>query len=116
MSILVDTNLLLRSMQPDSPQFQAATESLRILQFKETLCVVPQILYELWVVSTRPAGENGIGMTTIAAKTELLKARALFQLLPNPSSESQDRGRSKTAPDHVSHHGSSTSARCQNGQ
>jgi hypothetical protein len=47
MKVLVDTNLLLRSLQPDSPHFQMATQSLRRLRQADELCVTPQNLYEL---------------------------------------------------------------------
>jgi predicted nucleic acid-binding protein len=83
MDILVDTNLLLRSIQPDHKQFPLATDALRILRPKVRLCIMPQTLYALWVVCTRPAGENGIGMDARGAKTELEKTRALFDFLPD---------------------------------
>jgi predicted nucleic acid-binding protein len=83
MSILVDTNLLLRSIQPNHPQFQAATDTVLALRQKQRLCITTQNLYELWAVCTRPAGENGIGMTSKDANAELAKVRRFFIHLPD---------------------------------
>jgi predicted nucleic acid-binding protein len=47
----------------------------------EQLCVVPQNLYEFWTVCIRPVGENGLGLTTTDAHTQLLKLLSLFTLL-----------------------------------
>src|SRR2546421_1780065 len=55
MNVLVDTNLLLRSLQPRNAHFQPATESLRRLRQHDQLCVTPQNLYELWVRSRNVA-------------------------------------------------------------
>ena len=84
MKILVDTNLLLRSLQPQSPHFHSASASILELNTRgEDLCVVPQVLYEFWTVCTRPAGANGLGMTTAEAHAEQTKALSLFALLPD---------------------------------
>jgi hypothetical protein len=54
MSVLLDTNLLTRSAQPGHPMYQDAVEAIDALQQQgETLCIVPQNLYEFWVVATR---------------------------------------------------------------
>lgn len=44
-------------------------------------CLVPQVLYELWVVATRPVAANGFGLTPSQAGTELSRLQALFPLL-----------------------------------
>jgi predicted nucleic acid-binding protein len=82
MNILADTNLLTRSVQPNSQHFGAATTA--ILELKRRggrLCVVPQIVYEFWAVCTRPPGENGLGMTVAAAGVEQSRVLSLFALL-----------------------------------
>src|SRR5215203_2205911 len=87
MSILVDTNILTRSFQPPGPQFMAATAAVRELNRRgERLCVVPQVLYEFWTVCTRPAGQNGIGMSTRDAQLEQDRILSLFSLLPDTPS------------------------------
>jgi predicted nucleic acid-binding protein len=87
MNILADTNLLLRSLQPGSPHHLAATTSITESRRRGgQLCVVPQVLYELWSVSTRPVGENGLGLTTAQAEYEQDKTLALMTLLPDNAS------------------------------
>lgn len=45
------------------------------------LCIVPQIHYEFWVAATRPVAQNGLGMTTAEAVSELQKlGPPLFRL------------------------------------
>src|SRR5579884_4129582 len=91
MSILVDTNLLPRGVQPTSPQFMAATECLRVLNRRnEQLCVLPQNVYEFWVVCTRPPSENGLGWDTAKAQAEQARVLSLFTLLPDGPSVFQE--------------------------
>ena len=62
MSTLLDTNTLLRSTQLGHPMRPAAAGAITILRAQgEQLCLVPQNLYEYWVVCTRPAAQNGLG-------------------------------------------------------
>jgi predicted nucleic acid-binding protein len=44
---------------------------------------VPQVLYELWVVATRPKNVNGLGLTASEASAELTRLQSLFLLLPD---------------------------------
>src|SRR5215218_10450474 len=82
MTLLIDTNVLTRSLQPNSPHFPAATTALRELNRRqERMCVVPQVLYEFWAVCTRPPGENGLGITTAQAGAEQVKIVSLFTLI-----------------------------------
>ena len=41
-----------------------------------------QSLYEMYVVCTRPAAQNGLGLSVAQAHPEVVRARTLFQLLP----------------------------------
>jgi predicted nucleic acid-binding protein len=52
----------------------------------DQLCIVPQVLYELWSVCTRPAGENGLGLTTTQAGDEQSKVLSVFNLFPDDPS------------------------------
>lgn len=83
MQVLVDTNVLLRVVEPRHAQHQAAVAALRRLrQAGQTLCVVPQIHYEFWVVATRPVAVRGLGMTAADALQELDRlGPPLFRLL-----------------------------------
>jgi len=59
-----------------------AVDAIAILRSQgEQLCVVPQNLYEFWVVCTRPAAQNGLGMTAAETEPELVRLRGFFMLL-----------------------------------
>jgi predicted nucleic acid-binding protein len=82
LSILVDTNVLLRLVQPKHRQYPAAIDSITRARFAgETLYVTPQNLAEFWAVATRPAGAtNGLGLTAAVAAAEVNTIERLFQL------------------------------------
>jgi predicted nucleic acid-binding protein len=64
MKILVDSNLFLRSAQPQHSQHQAAKFAVAgVIQNGHQVVVVPQIIYEFWVVATRPVDRNGLGLS-----------------------------------------------------
>jgi predicted nucleic acid-binding protein len=86
MSILLDTNVLARLVQSTSPQHLIAQFAVDSLQKRgENLCIVPQILYEFWVICTRPIGSphNGLGLTIDQANIEISRAASLFSFLPD---------------------------------
>ena len=87
MSPLIDTNVLLRVAQADHPHHAVAVNSLVALRKKETeLCLVPRLIYEYWVVATRPVAGNRLGMTV--AETE----RAVTMLVEDFSLRLDERG------------------------
>jgi len=47
----------------------------------EQLCLVPQNFYEFWVVCTRPAAQNGLGMTPAEVDAEIARLEQLFAVL-----------------------------------
>ena len=52
--ILVDTNVLLRWAKPGHSMHHSAVSVVSKLRSEgETLCVVPQVLYEYWAVAMR---------------------------------------------------------------
>ena len=82
MSTLLDTNVLTRLLQPDHPHHAHARDAVKLLLDRgEDLYIVPQNVYEFWVVATRPAGENGFGMPAAQARDELAQLKRLFTLL-----------------------------------
>jgi predicted nucleic acid-binding protein len=82
MRCLLDTNVLSRIAQPRHPQHSTATEAVDELHPRgDELFLVPQVLYELWVVCTRPLGENGLGLSAAEARGKHQEARALFAVL-----------------------------------
>ena len=79
MGYLVDTNILLRSCQPDHRMYKSATTAVEIiLEQGESLYLVPQNIVEFWNVATRPLDKNGLGMTPEEANIEVVK----FEILP----------------------------------
>ena len=59
MSILVDTNILLRRTQPDHPSHTLAVESVaRLLAAGDPVYFTLQNMSEFWNVATRPRGRT----------------------------------------------------------
>jgi predicted nucleic acid-binding protein len=82
MNILLDTNILGRMVQVGHLQHHTALDASDALGRQgDTPCIVPQVLYELWVVATRPPAANGFGLTPNQAAAELSRLQALFPLL-----------------------------------
>lgn len=54
-----------------------------LLAREDELFVIAQNLIEFWAVSTRPIGNNGLGLTIDRATKELTKFKALFVILPD---------------------------------
>ena len=84
MSYLVDTNLLLRSVQPSHPMHPEAVRAVAELSARgERISIIPQNLIEFWAVATRPVAANGLGLGVDEAAKEVTKLKALFPLLPD---------------------------------
>lgn len=87
MSTLLDTNLLTRLVNPAQPMHQVAVDALAALRLQnEPLHIVPQNLYEFWVVATRPATHNGLGLTPTHADAEIARFTTWFTLLSDDPS------------------------------
>jgi predicted nucleic acid-binding protein len=66
MRILLDTNVLCRLAERGHPQHSVAESVVtNLLKEQHELCLVPQVLYEYWVVVTRPVADNGLGMDPV---------------------------------------------------
>jgi predicted nucleic acid-binding protein len=64
MRILLDTNVLCRLAERGHSHHAVAESAVtKLRKNQHELCLVPQVLYEYWVVVTRPIPENGLGMT-----------------------------------------------------
>lgn len=82
MQVLADTNLLLRLVEPDHPQSAAAADATRSIRLSgRQLVIVPQVIYEFWVVATRPANLNGLGLEPTDAQHLLAKLSPTLKLL-----------------------------------
>lgn len=81
--MLTDTSTLLRTVQPEHPQYEVAVRACEILAARSReLVIVPQNLVEFWVVATRPLSQNGLGMSQTAVRAELARLKGMFPLLP----------------------------------
>ena len=86
MDVLLDTNVLARCIEPAHPHHRVASQAVAALVGRgDRLCVVPQILYEYFVVCTRPQhARGGLGMSSAEGVAELERVQTLFALLPEP--------------------------------
>jgi len=91
MRTFLDTNILLRTSQPASPQYADAVASTGVLlRAGRTLCISSQSVYEFLAVATKPQAENGLGMThaeTDAHLTTLLVSIEVFYDSPAIAAE-----------------------------
>lgn len=82
MRLLLDTNVVLRLAQSTSPDHATAKSALlQLVQARVLLCIVPQVIYEFWVVATRPTAVNGLGMDVVTAEKSILGIIQNYQLL-----------------------------------
>lgn len=82
MTCLLDTNILLRSAQPNHPMYRDAVDAIDTLfSRQETLVVVPQVIVEFWTACTRPLANNGLGFTPLEAGIEMQRIEGVFKVL-----------------------------------
>ena len=91
MRVLLDTNIIIRAAQPNLTTWLEINQALTALVADGcSLCIVPQNLYEFWVVATRPSAQNGFGLgasdvkklvdSTLGKLTLLRDERGVFDL------------------------------------
>lgn len=82
MSLLIDTNVLLRSVQPSHPMHPVALHAMeKLLAGTEPLYIAIQNVAEFWNAATRPLVHNGLGMTVEQAAEEMKRLEGFFQIL-----------------------------------
>jgi len=82
MSYLVDTNVLLRSIQISHPLHTDAADSIAsLLRQGQELSITAQNLIEFWAVATRPQMHNGLGLSVEETAQRLAAFRTSFRLL-----------------------------------
>jgi predicted nucleic acid-binding protein len=87
MSVLVDTNVLLRRTQPAHPSHLAAVESIaRLVASDVPVYFTFQAISEFWNVATRPIEVNGMGLTIAATQNEIDKIEHFLTILPDTPS------------------------------
>ena len=79
---LLDTNLLLRSIERSSAHFEEAGQAMdRLAADGDILCVTGQVIVEFWGVATRPSEANGLGWEPAAVASEVDSVLSRFTLL-----------------------------------
>src|SRR5271163_1467504 len=83
-SYLVDTNVLLRLAQPDSPEHEIIRHCTdRLWAQGAELFFTSQNLAEFWNVCTRPAERNGFGFSVSEADERASMIEARLSLAPD---------------------------------
>lgn len=79
---LLDTNILLRLLDPSSPEHQLVKQAMYLVAKSEDMAVVvPQSIVELWAVATRPVSVNGLGLSLEKTRFEIDDLLTHYELL-----------------------------------
>jgi predicted nucleic acid-binding protein len=82
MAILIDTNLLLRAVQPTHPMRASAVRALTtLMEREEPLMVSIQNIAEFWRVATRPESNNGLGFSAEETRDEVSRLEGFFDVV-----------------------------------
>jgi len=82
MRILLDTNVLLRLDDTAHSHHSEAVAAVDELDASgHQIVLVPQVIYEYWVVATRPADVNGLGLDTPRVDQNISEWLLVFTLL-----------------------------------
>jgi predicted nucleic acid-binding protein len=81
---LVDSNILIRWVQPEDTNFPVVAAAIHQLeQMGVILCYVSQNLGEFWNALTRPIDRNGYGLTPEKTDRRAKEVEARFRILPD---------------------------------
>jgi predicted nucleic acid-binding protein len=81
---LLDTNVLLRWIQPNSPDYQVVAAALEALvRQPAVLCYTSQNLAEFWNTCTRSVERNGYGLSPAETDRRTGLIEAQLRLLPD---------------------------------
>ncbi len=79
---LLDTNILLRSVDTSSDQHPLATDCVyQLLQNGNECLITSQVLIEFWVVVTRPVEVNGLGWSSPTTQERINQFLSQFTFL-----------------------------------
>jgi predicted nucleic acid-binding protein len=82
MSVLVDTNVLLRRIEPLHEHHRDAVHATaRLVENDEPVYVTPQNIAEFWAAATRPVARNGLGLPRTIVVAEIDRIERVFALL-----------------------------------
>lgn len=80
--VLVDSNILIRWLQPRDPVFAIVEASItQLAKSGAVLCYTSQNLGEFWNVLTRPVSRNGYGLSPVEADRQARQVEMRFRLL-----------------------------------
>ena len=86
MKVLVDTNILLRSVQKSHPACRVARQALvSPYRGEHSLCLTSQNVAEFWNVCTRPIDVNGLGLSIEGTDRYTNQLEKFFTILPDSS-------------------------------
>ncbi|MCI0417605.1 MAG: type II toxin-antitoxin system VapC family toxin [Acidobacteria bacterium] len=81
MSYTLDSNILIRSIEKNHSQQDEALDVInKLIGRGAEVFLLPQSLYEFWVVATRPRKDNGLEMSAAEAEAVLAKFESVFPL------------------------------------
>lgn len=82
MIFLIDTNILVRLEDSLDAKHAEAILAIQFLKDAGHECqLVPQVLYEFWVVATRPVEANGLGLDPAKCEDAIRGWTSLFRLM-----------------------------------
>lgn len=82
MNYILDTNVLLRLIEKNHPQYPEAFGALSKLEGDgSTIFILIQNASEFWNVCTRPKENNGLGLTTDQTDRQLKTFEDLYEIL-----------------------------------
>lgn len=84
MAYLIDTNLLVRLAVPEDPHNPASRHAVDTLD-EAGLFSCSQNFVEFWSVATRPAKNNGLGLSLAVADTVMRRFERAFSRVPEPA-------------------------------
>lgn len=83
MRVLIDSNILVRSVERASPLLHVARQAVSALTRQQhELCVAPQNVAEFWNACTRPAANNGLGHSVALTDQLTDRIESFFTVLP----------------------------------
>ena len=83
-SCLADTDIILRLSRPRDPSYTQVRTALHALRARGTrLCFTSQNLVEFWNVCTRPADQNGFGLSIAETNRRAQVIESTLVLLPD---------------------------------
>jgi predicted nucleic acid-binding protein len=81
---LLDSNILLRWVQPSDPDYSIVASALERLAGKQfVLCYTSQNLAEFWNACTRPSDRNGYGLSPAETDRRAQAFESRLHLLPD---------------------------------